>query len=94
MERIKVNIDFNEMLEDDLCLLSKNDDKVDLKGNTIKLTDGMELDVSMEDEDENGNLDPLIASGRVELNTDGGWSSHVKWCIRIDEKGIRRESEI
>jgi len=47
----------------------------------------------MDDLDEDGQPDPLVASGTVELNTSKGWSSHVKWCVRIDDKGITRLSE-
>lgn len=93
-EKPKLLIDFNEMLNDNLCLLSKEDKKLDLTGKMRHLVEGLEIDVFMEDNDENGISDPLVASGVVEKNTHTGWSSHVKWCIRIDKKGIRRLSEI
>ncbi|MDR7088931.1 MULTISPECIES: hypothetical protein [Cellvibrio] len=93
MKRAKLYVDFNEMLDDNLCLLSKEDKKLDSEGNIVQLFEGLEIDVYMDDCDESGMPDPLIASGKVEMNTSTDWSSHVKWCVRIDEKGIQRSSQ-
>lgn len=87
-------VDFNEMVEGDLVLLSVGDSKVDASGATILLREGMQVCMYMDDLDEKGNIDNLVATGFVEKNLQAGWSSHVKWCCRINENGIRSESEI
>jgi hypothetical protein len=87
-------VDFNEMLESDLVLLSATDIKVDLDGKSVHLNEGLEITVFMEDENEQGHPDNLVATGTVEVNDGLGWSSHVKWCCRIDARGTRHQSEL
>ncbi|EZH73442.1 hypothetical protein ATO12_16000 [Aquimarina atlantica] len=89
----KIYIDFNAMITCDLVLLSKTDFKKDADGNTIELKEGMNICVYMDDEDEFGKPDNLIACGTVEPNNSGAFTS-CKWNIRIDENGIRHESEL
>ncbi|MFC5048407.1 hypothetical protein ACFSTE_13715 [Aquimarina hainanensis] len=89
----KVTVDFNAMIACNLVLLSKTDFKKDSNQNTIKLKEGMKICVCMEDEDEFGKPDNLIAYGTVERNNSGVFKT-CKWNIRIDEKGIRHESEL
>jgi hypothetical protein len=86
-------VDFNEMWESKLVLLSAEDIKLDVHGNAVSLREGLEVVVCMNDTDENGNPDSLVASGVVERNSATGWAAHVKWCCRIDSDGIRHESE-
>jgi hypothetical protein len=87
-------VDFNEMLESDLVLLSATDIKVDLNGKSVHLNEGLEITVLMEDEDEKGHPDNLVATGTVEINHGRNWGSHVKWCCRIDASGIGHQSEL
>ena len=87
-------VDFNEMVENDLVLLSAGDSKTDVNGTVVLLREGMLIRVYTDDLDEKGNYDNLVASGVVEKNLQPGWSSHVKWCCRINGNGIRHESEI
>jgi hypothetical protein len=89
----RLYVDFNELVEEDLVLLSQTDKQVDSDGNEISLFEGLTVKIYDEDVDENGEVDNLIASGRVELNTIGGWTSKCKWNCRIDSRGIRNESE-
>jgi len=75
-------------------LLSKGDTKTDSHGNIVHLSEGSPIAIYMDDADENGKPDNLIAEGIVEGNkVITGWSSTVKWCCRIDAKGIRHESD-
>lgn len=83
-------VDFNEMLDSDLVLLSKGDTKTATGGLIVSLYEGMPVRVYMDDAGEVGPNN-LVANGYVELNRDTGWSSHVKWCCRIDSNGVRRE---
>ena len=95
MKQPRIHVDFNEMLDTDLVLLSKSDTKLDSAGNEINLEEGMHVKIYSEDEDEFGRQDNLIAEGIVELNTEkkGTWGAIAKWNCRIDKNGIRRESE-
>ena len=94
MPRPAFLVDFNEMVEPNLVLLSKRDNKIDSKGNVVSLGDGLEVIVYMDDTDAGGGVDNLVASGIVERNRSSGWSAHVKWCCRIDIAGIRHQSEL
>ena len=87
-------VDFNEMLEKNLVLFSKNDVKQDFEGNPVPLYEGMEVNIFSHDMDAAGRPDNLLAFGRLEKNNSKNWSSHVKWCCRIDSNGIRHQSEI
>jgi len=93
-EKPIIYVDFNEMVEPDLVLLSQKDFKKDKDGNDIHLVEGMLISVYMDDEDINGKQDDLIANGVIELNTAKDWSSHIKWCCRIDERDICNESDV
>jgi hypothetical protein len=93
MNEPNFEVDFNELLEPDLVLLSKNDQRNDASGTSISLREGMQVTLFMEDEDEEGNRDDLVARGTVERNKGGNWASHVTWLCRIDAHGIRSASE-
>jgi hypothetical protein len=87
-------VDFNELVAADLVLLSQKDEREDSDGNFVTLVEGMRVKVWDQDFNNDGGRDDLIATGVVVLNTEGGWSQHVKWCCRIDAPGIRNASEI
>lgn len=80
----RVQVDFNEMVEENLVLLSATDEKTDSNGNRVILKNGMRVYLYMEDVDEAGRPTNLLATGIVEENRTTGWASHVKWCCRID----------
>lgn len=88
-------VDFNEMLESNLVLLSAEDTKTDSRGEIVSLHEGLEVIVCMDDTDDKGNADNLVAHGIVERNNSPvGWAAHVKWCCRIGCDGIRHMSEL
>ena len=88
-------VDFNEMVEDDLVLLSAGDIKVNDCGEEVRLEEGMEIQVMDADTDDLGQPDNVIAHGKVELNRAiVGWAEHVKWCCRLDPKSFRHESDV
>jgi hypothetical protein len=93
MDSTSLYVDFNELIEENLVLLSKEDTKKDFGGNEVFLFEGKEIKIYMDDLDEFGNIDNLIASGLVELNNTGLFSI-CKWSCRIDQNGIRHESEV
>lgn len=94
MQKPYFYVDFNEMIDPNTVLLSAGDSKVDARGVTVQLHEGMLVSVYMDDLDANGNVDNLVANGVVTKNTEVGWAAHVKWCCRIDSDGIRSQSEI
>jgi hypothetical protein len=87
-------VDFNELLEHNLVLLSKQDTKMDAKGNLVHLFEGLAVSIFDDDLDASGKPDALVAQGVVERNRDEGWSKHVKWCCRINAEGIRNQSDL
>ncbi|WP_282628371.1 hypothetical protein [Empedobacter sedimenti] len=94
MKEARIYVDFNEMLEEDLVLLSKEDSKLDSAGNLVNFYEGLNVRIYMDDEDEAGNADNLIAEGIVEKNTiTEAWGSAAKWNCRIDKNGIYHESD-
>jgi hypothetical protein len=86
-------VDFNEMLEPNLVLLSAGDTTPDSSGVPIQLLEGMLVAIYSDDLGDDGKPDKLMAEGVVERNTHKGWSARVKWCCRINSKGIRHQSE-
>lgn len=89
----RIYVDFNEMIDKDLVLLSKYDDKRDSADNLIHLFPGKEVHIYMDDEHFEGYKDKLIASGKVEKNNSGLFPI-AKWNCRINENGIRSEMEV
>jgi hypothetical protein len=93
MDKPRIYVDFNEMLEPNLFLLSKDDTKLDSEGNKVSLREGMKVSVYSDDTDDEGKRDYLLAEAVVEKNTaQVAWAANVKWCCRIDDGGICHES--
>lgn len=87
LDRARLRVDFNELVEEDLVLLSVEDEKTDSDGNRVLLKNGMRVYLYMEDADEGGRPTNLLATGVVEENRAAGWAAHVEWCCRIDGWG-------
>jgi hypothetical protein len=87
-------VDFNEMVDTETVLLSASDFKRDALGRIVSLREGMFVSVYMDDRNEHGVIDNLVAKGVVVRNLRTDWSAPVKWCCRIDADGIRAESEV
>jgi hypothetical protein len=93
MKMTKVRADFNGLFGDLLCL-SHEETCVDEGGNFIPLRAGMILTAFDEDADENGNRDDLVAAGAVEISPPWLKCRGSRWVLRIDENGVRRESDL
>lgn len=93
MHESRIYVDFNEMPTASEVLLSKSDTKVDSSGKTIHFVDGMPVAVYMDDQDEHGCPDNLIAEGIARRNHHGSWTAAARWLLVINERGIRHESE-
>lgn len=94
MKHLTFLVDFNEMPEPGLVLLSTTDVRSDMNGHSVHLHAGLPVVIFVDDVDETGRAGYLYATGLVELNARHDWSQHVKWCCRIDADGIRRRFEL
>jgi hypothetical protein len=92
VNRPKVWADFNGLFGELLCL-SHKDAVVDEIGQTVPLAAGMQVTAYMEDE-EDGQRDDLIASGTVEPSPQSLRCLGSRWVLRIDEHGVRHESDL
>jgi hypothetical protein len=88
-------VDFNEMVEPGLVLLSQTGVPLDVKGFPVCLSKGMQIEIIEDDTDLDGTSGFLIAIGTAEPNSDGPeWARAATWCCRIDSDGVRRETQI
>jgi hypothetical protein len=83
----RFSVDFNELIEHDLVMLSQADERTDVTGVSVALVQGLQVEVQEENRYDDGLHEVLFARGVVEANTTGTWS-HVKWLCRIDSAGI------
>jgi len=94
MTRPCFQVDFNELVEPDLVLFSKDDHRNDRDGRLVSLREGLAVRVVESDVDGEGHPDELIADGVVErYASDDTWAAHVKWVCRLDANGIRHRSD-
>lgn len=84
LDRPRIAVDFNEMVDEDVVLLSREDSKRDSSGALVPLRAGLRVFLYMEDADESGSPRNLLATGLVERNDADDWSSSVRWRCRID----------
>lgn len=94
MKEPKLPVDFNEMIEDDLVLLSNTDFKKNSEGESVQIKEGMRITIYEDESGLSDDSETLTAKGTVVLNPyrhKHNWASHVKWCCRIDVKGIYKE---
>lgn len=95
MDRARIKVDFNEMVSENLVLLSKSDSVKDSEGNLIELQEGKELHIYEFNKYDDGEEEYLLACGVAELNDpekNGSWTKAAKWCCRINSEGIRNVS--
>lgn len=92
-ERPLFYVDFNELIERDVVLLSQTDIKKDAGGHDIELVEGLPIAIYSDDVGENGQPDNLVAEGVV-IRNRYTVHSHVKWCCRIGPQGIQHQSDL
>ena len=88
-----VRADFNGLFGELLCL-SHGPTCVSRSGVEITLSSGLQLTAFDEDADEHGNRDDLVASGTVEPSPAWLQCRGSRWVLRIDESGVRSESQL
>ncbi len=96
MNKARIYVDLNEMVAEDIALLSKEDTKADSQGNIVSFYDGMPVSIYSDDASDTGETDSLLAEGiaiRYDLRKYPFWE-HVKWCVRIDLNSLMHESDL
>ncbi|WP_297871506.1 hypothetical protein [uncultured Oscillibacter sp.] len=96
MEKPRVYVDLNEMVTDDIVLLSKDDAKADSSGGILTFYEGMPVSLYSDDAAPGGETDNLIFEGtaiKYDLKRYPAWR-HVKWCARIDWNSLMHESDM
>lgn len=92
MSKARLYVDLNELVTDNIVLLSKDDSK----GTIITFYEGMPVSIYSEDISDNGQVDNLVAEGvaiKKDLSSYPNWQ-HVKWCCQIDSNGIIHDSDL
>ena len=92
-KKVRLRADFNGLFGAVLCL-SYKDHSEDADGNPIPLHPGMEVIAFDEDENKCGQRDDLIVAGIVEASPEWLQCHGSRWALRIDENGVRNESEL
>ncbi len=96
MDKARIYVDFNEMVSEDVFLLSKEDVKKDSFGNLVTFYEGMPVSIYSDDCDDEGRTDNLIGEAvavKVDLREYPYWKN-VKWCCRVDMDGLMHESDL
>ena len=70
----RFSVDFNELLERDLVMLSQTDLRKEIGGSLVLLVDGLPIEVQEENFHDDGTHEVLFARGVVEANSTGTWS--------------------
>lgn len=92
LQQPRLHADFNGYFGDILCL-SHSDSCSTESGELVLLREGMVVTAYDEDFDENGQRDNLVATGVVERAPESLACQGSVWCLRIDENGLRHESD-
>ncbi len=87
LDRSRIKVDFNEMIDNDLIFLSQTDERIDSPGNIIALDDGNIVHIYEYNRYEDGQEEMFTATGIVERH-DKVINKNVKWCCRINSDGI------
>ena len=96
MDQPRVYVDLNEMVTEDIVLLSKNDTKTDSDGNIVTFYEEMPVHLYSDDASTTGETDYLLVEGiavKYDLKEYPNWV-HVKWCARIDWNSLMHESDL
>jgi hypothetical protein len=87
LDRPRIQVDFNELIEHDLVFLSQSDKRLDSNGDTVILTDGLVVYIYEYNKYDDGQEEMFTATGIAELH-DKVINKSVKWCCRINSQGI------
>ncbi|MDC0948585.1 hypothetical protein OAS86_04490 [Gammaproteobacteria bacterium] len=91
MDKPRIRVDFNELVQEDVVLLSKADEALDSDGSLINLVEGLAVSLYEFNHYADGTIEYLLAEGVAVLNDtniNGKWSEAAKWCCQINDEGI------
>jgi hypothetical protein len=90
----RLRADFNGLFQGwTILCLSHSDTCPDENGVQVPLHAGM-MATAFDEDSEDGVRDDLIATGIVEPSPEWLQCRGSRWILRIDENGVRHESEI
>lgn len=95
MDKPRIRVDFNELVQEDVVLLSKIDEIEDSDANRIILVEGLKVSLYEFNHYDDGTKEYLLAEGVAifnDTNINGAWSKTAKWCCQINKYGITLES--
>jgi hypothetical protein len=91
---LRLRADFNGLfMSAGLLCLSHSETCRDRNGNDVAVREGMSATAFDEDMNDQGNRDDLVASGAVEQAPEWLAKHGSRWVLRIDERGVRHESD-
>lgn len=90
---IWLRADFNGCFGDLLCL-SHSDTATGASGSEIELAEGMHVVAFEEDNADDGSPSFLVASGLTVRSPDSLLHAGSRWCLQIDERGVRHVREL
>jgi hypothetical protein len=93
MSNIRIRGDFNGLFGDLLCL-SHSDVASDERDVDVLLAEGMEVMAFESDIDDDGRSCYLVAAGRVVPSTADLVHGGSRWCLQIDQRGVRHVSTL
>jgi hypothetical protein len=93
VKELRLRADFNGLFGDLVCL-SHDDSAPDETGRLVQLSAGMVVAAYDLDSDAHGQPDNLVASGVVEPAPDWLRCNGSTWVLRIDQHGVRHQSEV
>ena len=95
MDKARVYVDFNERVDSDVYLLSKEDTKINSEGNIVTFYEGMPVSIYTDDASSTVEIDNIIAEGVAIKNDSRKYGfPYVKWCCRVDLDSIMNESDL
>lgn len=82
LDKSRIWLDFNEICDQDIYLLSQADIVNDSNGDDVELYEGLHISVFDFDKDANNNDDYLLAEGIVKRNELAIYP-HIKWLCHL-----------
>src|SRR5262245_35206800 len=93
MSRIRIQGDFNGLFGDLLCL-SHSAVARDEHGTDVRFAEGMEVVAFESDVEDDGKPCYLVAVGHVVPSPADLVHQGSRWCLQIDERGVRHVSTL
>ncbi len=95
MERIWFSVDFNELIDRDLVMLSQSGTRLDSRGRPVTLYEGLPVTVYEEDVYEDGTRDFLLAEGIATRHDLTAYPCYpqVEWFCRFDPESFQNSPE-